>query len=107
MKVYVKLWFEMKKIGEAIHGARHMHRMINKNSFFPEECKLIAHEVIQMNSYLSHSEIILLAKMFDERTHIRELVLKNILKSRKTDCKEKILQFDLPNFSFQADGFFI
>ena len=36
MKVYVKLWFEIKKILEATHGARHLHGMIRKSSFLPE-----------------------------------------------------------------------
>ena len=96
MKVYVKSWFEIKKILEATHGARHLHGMMKKSSFLPKEFKLIVHEVIQRNSYFVHSENFLLAMLFDERSHIRELGLRRILKSRKTDWKGKIRQFYLP-----------
>lgn len=106
MKVYVKSWFEIKKIPEATHGARHLQGMIKKSSFLPEEFKLIVHEVIQRNSYFAHSENVLLAMLFDERSHVRELGLRRILKSRKTDWNGKIRQFDLPNLNFQAEEYF-
>ena len=48
----------------------------------------------------------MLAILFDERSHIRELNLRRILKSRKTDWKGKIRQFDLPNLIFQAEEYF-
>ena len=50
---------------------------------------LIVYEVIQRNSYFSHSGNLLLAMLFDERSHIREFALRRILKSRKTDWKGK------------------
>ena len=54
MKVRVKLCFDIKKIPEATHGARHLHGMIKKISFLPEEFKsiviqIIVYEVIQKN----------------------------------------------------------
>lgn len=72
----------------------------------PEDFKSIVHEVIQRNSYFAHSENILLAMVLDERSHIRELGLRRILKARKTDWKGKIRQFNLPNLNFEAEEYF-
>ena len=72
----------------------------------PEEFKSIVHEDIQSNSYFTHSENLLLTMLFDERSHIRELGLRRILKSRKTDWKGKIRQFGLPNLNFHAEEYF-
>ena len=54
VKVYMKSCFEIKKIPEATHGAHHLHGMIKKISFLPEEFKsiviqIIVYEVIQKN----------------------------------------------------------
>src|SRR5207253_1076375 len=72
IKVYVPSWFEIKKFQRATHGARHLHGMIKKSSFLPEEFKAIVHEVIQRNSYFAHSENILLAMLEDERPHFEK-----------------------------------
>ena len=42
----------------------------------------------------------------DERTHIRELGLRRILKARKTDWKSKIRHFELPKLNFKAEEYF-
>ena len=80
--------------------------MVKKSSFSPEEFKLIVHEVIQRNSYFAHTENFLFSMLFIERSHIRELNLRRILKSWKIDWKGKIRQFDLPNLNFKAEEYF-
>ena len=59
--------------------------MMKKSSFLTEEFKSNVHEVIQSNSYFALSENIFLVMLFDERSHIRELGFRRVLKSRKTD----------------------
>ena len=44
--------------------------------------------------------------LFDKQSHIRELALRRLLKSRKTNWRGKIWQFDLPNLNFQAEEYF-
>ena len=72
-----------------------------------KEFKVIVHEVIQRNSYFAHFENPLLAMLFDERSHIRELGLRRILKSRKTvwKGKKKKRPFFL-HINFQAEEYF-
>ena len=70
MKAYMKSWFEIKNIPEATHEARHQHEMIKISSFFSEEFKLVVHEGIQRNSNFAHSDNLLLAMLFDERSRI-------------------------------------
>ena len=48
----------------------------------------------------------MLAVLFDERSHIRELGLRRILKTKKTYWKGNIRQSDLPNLNFQAEEYF-
>ena len=106
MEVHMKSWFEMKKNSRSYSWSTSPVWDDKKSSFLPEEFKLIVHEVIQRNSYFAHSKNIFLATLFDERSHIRELGLRRVLKTKKTDWKGKILQFYQPNLNFQAEVYF-
>lgn len=106
IKVYVPSWFQIKKIPGVTYGARHLHEMIKKSSFLPEQYKSIVHKVIQRNSYFAHSENILLAMLADERRYIRELSLRRILKARKSNSKGQIRHYELPQLNFNAEEYF-
>lgn len=106
MKVYAPSWFEIKKKSQATHGPRHLHSMIKKCSFLPQEYKTLVYDVIQRNSYFAHSENILLAMLEDSRPYVRELALRRVLKARSSGPDRTIRRFDLSPLNFEADEYY-
>jgi len=54
--------------------------MIKNSRYQTDELKAIVDPVIQRNSYFAHPENLLRSMMTDDRPHIRELALRQILK---------------------------
>lgn len=83
MKVYVPVWFSIKCNSLVTQGAKHLFMMINRSRFLPKKYRDVVDKVIKNNSYIAHSENLLLSMIHDESPTIRELGLRRILKARQ------------------------
>ena len=80
--MYAPTWFNIKQKPSCKDGPRHLFMMTKNLRYQTDELKAIADPVIQRNSYFAHPENMLLSMMTDDRPHIRELALRQILKAR-------------------------
>ncbi|CAH1115791.1 unnamed protein product [Psylliodes chrysocephalus] len=84
VKVYAMCWFEIKCQWSCKDGARHLFRIIGKSRYLPEEITKVIDPVIERNGFFGHPENLLIAILWDNRKHMRELALRRILKYRST-----------------------
>ncbi|XP_055922808.1 uncharacterized protein LOC129953593 [Eupeodes corollae] len=91
IKVYVFVWFQIKTKPSCLDGPKHILALIKASKYLPKNLKAIVHPVIERNAYFCHPENILLAMLADSRSHVRELGLRRILKSR-ADIQVKITE---------------
>lgn len=101
MKVYVPMWFLIKKNPLMINGARHMFQQIIWSRSLNERTRKIIDRVMQRNAFFSHPEHILTSMIFDDRMHIRELAWRRILEARK-ESRHGIRVFVVPEVKFDA-----
>ncbi|KAI5694093.1 hypothetical protein M8J75_010588 [Diaphorina citri] len=108
-KVYAPAWFNIKTKPKATQGVRHLHDIIKRCSFLPEEYKSFVFNVIQRNAFFAHSENVLVAMLEDERPYVRELALRRIMKARsltKKPEKSEVRIFVVPPLHFGAEEYY-
>lgn len=103
VKVYSRMWFEIKTNPYLEYGARHLFTTISVSRKLPKILQPIIKKVIQDNGYFAHPENILIAMLTDTRNHIRELAVKRILQSRQNDVPHRI--FRIPKINFNAEDY--
>uniref|UniRef100_A0A6P7GJ66 Uncharacterized protein LOC114338834 n=1 Tax=Diabrotica virgifera virgifera TaxID=50390 RepID=A0A6P7GJ66_DIAVI len=104
-KVYAPMWFNIKSRPSIEYGSIHLWQTINKSRHPPEEVKIIIDKVIHTNAYFAHPENILTAMIAGERSHIRELGFRRILKARTRDQPEKVRVFKIPAINWNAENY--
>ena len=103
---YMPIWFEIKCSKNIISGPVHVYRAIVTTRYLSEDLKKVVFPVIERNAYFAHPENLLMAMIFDERKHIRELGLRRVLKARQTKSKGKsIRNFIPPTLNFEAHDY--
>lgn len=95
------MWFKIKKDSSCQNGARNVFGMIKLSRYLREDLKKVVEGVIQRNAYFCHPENILLGMVTDERSHIRELGFRRILKAREIECSS-VREFNIPKLNFDA-----
>lgn len=103
--VYVPSWFEIKTKPEGKYGSLHLFNIIQRSRYLPLPLKNLINKVIQTNGYFAHPENLLLCMLSDTRSHVRELSLRRILKSRTTNATRDIRKFKIPPINFEADNY--
>ena len=93
--VYAPDWFIIKMNPQAVNGAKNMQKILKLCYNLSEDIFAIVKPVVQRNAYFAHPENILIAMINDERSYIRELGWRRILKAKKMGCKG-IRRFKLP-----------
>lgn len=84
MKVYLPIWFEIKKYNYCTDGPKHMCLLIKLTRYLPEELKKIVDKTIQNYGFFLHPENILLSMLVDERKDIRKIAVNKILSLRES-----------------------
>ncbi|CAH0564432.1 unnamed protein product [Brassicogethes aeneus] len=105
LKLYVPVWFAIKKNKYFTDGPKHVFQAIQTSRYFSDELLQVVDPVIQRNAFFGHPENVLIA-MLDKREHIRKLGYRRILKARQTVTKKKTVRnFVLPKINFQASDY--
>lgn len=99
-RVYCPMWFAIKKDWSCKNGAKHVFQTIKRTRYLPDTLKAVIDPVIQRNAFFSHTENILLCMMVDERSFIRELAMRRILKARSE--RFGLRRFVIPTLNFNA-----
>lgn len=103
LKSYMPVWFKIKFDYQISNGPIHVYRAIETSRYLTNELKAVVFPVIERNAFYAHPENILIAMLFDERRHIRELGLRRVLKARQSASKGKgIRSFHTPSLKFDA-----
>lgn len=106
VKTYAPVWFDIKMHYTMKDGPKHILKVIQTTRHFPDNIKEIIDPVIQRNSFFCHPENMMLAMIFDERQHIRELGYRRILKARhEAPVEGHIRPFKLSTINFQATDY--
>jgi hypothetical protein len=87
LKVYAPLWFIIKSKSSCRDGSKHLWMQMNRSRYLPDDIKTVVDPVIQRNGYFGHPENILLAMLTDERSAIRELGLRPIMRARASKTR--------------------
>lgn len=103
--VYAPAWFEIKNTSSCKDGARHVHNTILKSRYLTDELKKVVDPVIQRNAFFTHPENLLLAMLTDEKSEIRKLALRRIMKSRKQKRTSSVRSFCVPVINFEATSY--
>ncbi len=106
IKVYARLWFSIKSQSSCKYGGLHVWEMIHCSRYLDESLKQVIDPVIQRNAYFAHPENLLLCMLVDERTYVRELGLRRILKAKKQEVKSSIRRFKIPSLNFNSTDYF-
>lgn len=106
MKVYVPIWFTIKRSVTVTEGSKNLFKAIKCTRSMPDEILKIVFPVIQRNGYFGHPENVLLTMICDEKKHIRQLGWRRILKAREADTDEDIRTFQIPPLNFQAEYYY-
>ncbi|KAG7313490.1 hypothetical protein JYU34_000625 [Plutella xylostella] len=104
VKVYAPVWFYIKKDSSFKQGPTHVYKLIELSRCLSSDVKQIIDPVIQRNAFFAHPENLLLAMLFDNRPHIRELGLRRIIATRK-NSKPGIRMFKVPKLNFEAHDY--
>ena len=91
-------------ISEIEHGAKHIHETIVRVSSLTTRVQDIVKPVIQRNGYFCHPENILIAMICDERSYIRELGWRRVLKARSSNQKQ-IRTFKVPPIKYSSEDY--
>jgi hypothetical protein len=104
LKVYGRMWFEIKCNSSCTKGAKHLWSTINYSRYLSNDLKRVIDPVIQRNGYYGHPENLLIAMLADEKKIIRELAFRRILKARSQKIAG-IRKFKIPFFNFEASDY--
>lgn len=104
LKVYVPIWFRIKKFSKCYDGASHVWSVISLSRCLEQSVKDVIDPVIQRNSYFAHPENILLAMSVDERLDVRIDALNKILKCRN-EKTSRVRDFKLQPLKFDAEDY--
>lgn len=77
IKVYSRMWFEIKTQPKLEYGARHLWKLIQVSRDFPKNVTSIINKVIQDNAYFAHPENLLISMLADPRQYLRACCQKN------------------------------
>ena len=106
MKVYVPLWFQIKKRKRCIYGSVHLFNFIKMSRYLDSNILSVVDEVVKTNGYYAHSENILLAMLADKDIEIRKKAVEKIKQIRSLKNNEKnnenIRLFKVPKINFLA-----
>lgn len=101
------MWFQIKRQSSCINGPNNLCQSIILSRYLPQELKAVIDPVIQRNGFFGHPENILIAMLYDDRRHIKELALRRILRVRKRIVNTNSVRiFTLPKFNFSATEYF-
>lgn len=106
MHVYSPMWFKIKSQPSLIYGAKHIHETIVRMRNLSVQTQDIVKPVLQRNGYFCHPENILISMVADDRSHIRELGWRRILKARKSKNLAEVRSFKVPPIKFDAENYF-
>lgn len=104
LKVYAPMWFNIKTRPHCIYGSQHLHQTIKLSRYLAPSLKTKIDAVIQRNGYFGHPENIILAMLADERTSVKILALRRILKARNM-TSSSVRTFVVPKFNFDAEDY--
>lgn len=104
MKVYAPIWFSIKDNNKCSDGPRNLFKLIQWSRYLPDNLKSVVDPVIQRNGYFGHPESIILSMLVDDRSHIRHLAYKRIIKYR-TSSTAAIRVFSLPKFNMNGSDY--
>ena len=82
MNVYIPVWFSVKKHNNFTEGARHFFKLLNFSRNLTKRIRDVVNKVLQRNAFFAHPENILIAMLFDDEEHVRELGWRRVLKTR-------------------------
>ena len=85
MNVYIPVWFSVKKHNNFTEGASHFFKLLNFSRNLTKRAKRVrdvVNKVLQRNAFFAHPENILIAMLFDDEEHVRELEWRQVLKTR-------------------------
>ena len=82
-----------------------MWQMIQFSRYLTDPLKKVIDPVIQRNAYFAHPENLLLCMIADERTHMRELGLRRILKAKQDKAKSSVRYFNVPTLNFNSSDY--
>lgn len=107
MKVYVPVWFSIRKNPKCFDGPRNLLQTVVLSRCLTDEVRKVIDPVIQRNAFYGHPENILLAMVVDARLEIRVDAMNKIMKIRQKKTKEKtndpkIRVFAIPTINFEA-----
>ena len=102
--VYAPGWFIIKMNPQAVNGAKNLQKILKLCCKLSEDIFAIVKPVVQRNAYFAHPENILIAMINDERSYIRELGWRRILKAKKMGYKG-IRRFKLPHLVFESTDY--
>lgn len=103
LKSYMPVWFKTKRDNNISDGPIHVYQAIETSRYLSDELKAVIFPVIERNSFYAHPENLLIAMIFDERRHIRELGLRRVLKARQSVSIGKgVRNFHTPLLNFDA-----
>ena len=107
MKVYVPLWFKMKKEKYCIDGPKHLFWFIKATRFLSPKLLKEVNENIFTNGYFAHSENILLAMLADENQEYRKKAVNKILEIRKNkpSTNKQLRKFVVPKIRLDASNY--
>lgn len=106
LKVYVPMWFLIRKQSSCTEGSHHLMRMIQLTRYLPQAQRAVVDSVIQQNCYFRHHENILISMVTNDDVEIRKKGLTLILKSREVSTKgKKICAFRKPKINFEAESY--
>lgn len=84
MKVYAPSWFTIKYNSTFRDGPRNLQLFISRFQYLPDNLMDIVKSVVQDNAYFAHAEDVLAAMLFDDRSYVRQLSIRRIMKARKS-----------------------
>ena len=105
MKVYVPMWYDIKRNHSIENGAKHVHQMITRSRSLDASTRQVTDQVIQRNAFFAHPENILVSMLSDERKFIRQLGYRRILNVLKKDISNSIRTFKVPKLNFEAEQY--
>ena len=107
MKIYVPAWFWSKSQSSCVFGPINFFKMIQFSRYLSPNHRKIVDDVLQRNAFWAHSENVLLAMLYDENKHIRELAYRKILASRQQNhgTLSVLRKFRVPLLNFQAQSY--
>ena len=105
MKVYVPVWFSIKKDWKCVNGPQNLFKLIELSRTLPDKVVEIVLPVIEHNAYFAHPENIILAMISDPRSFIREIGWRRIKKCREENKEKTVRIFKVPKLVIGAQDY--